>query len=185
MRIRRGFSLKGRERIWYTCSSLSLVRINGYCVTVRLFFLLLLFLLPHSLFIPLSVFVSLCLSVSISVYSSHCLCLCLSLTHSLSFSQQVKRRIKQTRGYNSLVSSNSKSPARSVSGLRDSVSCAVVSSTSSPLVLQKENLPSVLTWLVGMSPNTRQRSTCIVCRLCHQRKLFSYHLIVAMISQCG
>ena len=121
--------------------------------------------LPLSLFIPLSVSFSLFLSLPLS--------------------QQVKRRIKLTRGYNSLVSSNSKSPARSVSGLRDSVSCAVVSSTSSPLVLQKENLPSVLTWLVGMSPNMRQRSTCIVCRLCRQRKLFSYRLIVVIISRCG
>ena len=89
MRIRRGFNLKGRERIWYTCSSLSLVRINGNCVTVTLFFFYFssfFFLPPHSLFIPLSVFVSLCLSVSISVYYSLCLSvsLSLSLIHSLS-----------------------------------------------------------------------------------------------------
>ena len=68
MRIRRGFSLKGRERIWYTCSSLSLVRWE---------------LCPLPLFIPLSV--SLFFSPSHSLCLSVSFCLFLSLSHSHSF----------------------------------------------------------------------------------------------------
>ena len=85
MRIRRGFSLKGRERIWYTCSSLSLVRINGNCVTVSLFFST----SPLSSFFPLTLCLSLSLSLSLSVSLSLSLFIplsvCLSLSHSHSF----------------------------------------------------------------------------------------------------
>ena len=182
MRIRRGFSLKGRERIWYTCSSLSLVRINGNCVTVRLFFFYFssfFFLPPHSLFIPLSVFVSLSLSLFIP------LSVCLSLSHSHSFTLFLSTGKEENKADERVqLTCIFKFKESSLWSKRFCVLCSCqlhVFSSSTP-----KGKPSLSLDLAGGNVTEYETKKHMYCvQIVSSKKTVSCRLIVVMISRCG